>query len=92
MNSSASHKSSLLRRESAPSPVVIGIAAFTYFFGALGIYAFDPVFLPLAWGMGGGLVVSVYLTLEGKGSLLNPYTLFFASVVAGCVAGYFITK
>jgi len=91
-STTASGKSAFSRREKVPSPRAIGLAAFVYFFGALAIYTIDPVYLLGAWGMGGGLLVTVYLTRDAKGSLLNPYTLFFATVVAICLAGYAVSK
>ena len=41
-----------------------------------------------AWLMTGPLGISVYLTFDGRGSLLNPYTLFFSAIVAGAAGGH----
>ena len=76
------------RRESVPSPLAIGVSVFTYFFGALGVYRIDPGFLLMAWLMGGFLLLTVYMTFDARGSLLNPYTLFFAGTVLACLGGY----
>ena len=78
------------KREKPPSELAIGIFVLAYSFGALGVYYFDTRYLLLAWLMTGPLVVTVYMTYEGRGSLLNPYTLFFAAIIAACVFAYFL--
>lgn len=78
------------RREKVPSAELIAGSCATYFLGALGIGAIDSGFLLLAWLMTGFLAIALYLTLDGRGSLLNPYTLFFGGTVGASVAGYFV--
>ena len=67
-----------------------GVAIFLAIY-ALGFYAVgfhDPGYLLLSWLMTGPLAVTVYLTFDGRGSLMNPYTLFFAAIVLGSFAAY----
>ena len=67
-----------------------GVAIFLAIY-ALGLYAVgfhDPSYLLLSWLMTGPLAVTVYLTFDGRGSLMNPYTLFFAAVVLASFAAY----
>jgi len=67
-----------------------GVAIFLAIY-ALGLYAVgfhDPGYLLLSWLMTGPLAVTVYLTFDGRGSLMNPYTLFFAAIVLGSFAAY----
>jgi hypothetical protein len=35
--------------------------------------------------MVGPIGITVYLTFDGRGSLLNPYTLFFSALVAAAL-------
>ncbi len=81
------HRSSFLR-EKAPSPSAVCISVCVYFFGALAIYPFDHFFLLSAWLAGGPLLYTVYLTRDARGSLLNPYTVFFAGLVMFNLCGY----
>jgi hypothetical protein len=83
--------SAMFKREQAPSAGSLATAVSVYFFGALGIYKIDPSFLLGAWLFSGFLLLTVYFTFEMRGSLLNPYTLFFAAMVAGCLGGYVAT-
>jgi ABC-type Fe3+-siderophore transport system permease subunit len=76
------------RRERVPSPSAIGVCCAIYFLGALGVYTVDQGYLLFAWLMSGLLGVAVYLTLDLRGSLANPYTLFFAAVVMSSLGGY----
>ncbi len=75
-------------REKVPSPLAICTSICVYFFGALGVYVFDHVFLLSAWLAAGPLLFAVYLTRDAKGSLLNPYTLFFSGLVVVNLCGY----
>ena len=77
------------KRKKTPSDFSIGALAIAYFGGALAVGQFNRGFLLSAWLMTGPLFVSVYMTFEGRGSLLNPYTLVFAGVLTACVAAYF---
>jgi len=79
------------KREKPPSDLSIGALAFAYFGGALAVFKFDQGFLLSAWLAAGPLYVTIYMTFEGRGSLLNPYTLFFATVVIACIGAHFAT-
>ena len=58
-----SHFRSLaLKRKKVPSPLAIGGVVFVYFFGALGVCAFDPVFPLMVWLLGGLLALTAYFT------------------------------
>ena len=63
--------------------------AIAYFGGALAVGFFNQGFLLSAWLTTGPLFVTIYMTFEGKGSLLNPYTMFFATILVACIAAYF---
>lgn len=78
-------------REKIPSPMAISISVCTYFFGALAIYGIDHFFLLSAWLAAGPLLFTVYLTRDAGGSLLNPYTLFFAGLVMLNLCGYVVS-
>lgn len=79
------------KRKKPPADWAIGLLALVYFGGALGVGQFNQGFLLSAWLMTGPLFVTIYLTFEGRGSLLNPYTMFFATSLVACVGAYFFT-
>jgi hypothetical protein len=81
------HRSSFLR-DKPPSPLAVSLSVSIYFFGAMAVYPVDPTFLLAAWLSAGPLLYTVYLTRDAGGSLLNPYTLFFAGLVALNLCGY----
>jgi hypothetical protein len=81
----------LNRKEKIPSPLAICISVCIYFLGALFICEIDRVWLLSAWLFAGPLLFTVYLTLDARGSLLNPYTLFFAGSVVLTLGGYAAT-
>ncbi len=83
-------QSIVFRREKPPSARAICTAVCVYFFGALGVHMIDPGFLLMAWLMAGGLAFTIWLTIEARGSFLNPYTLFFAGAVAICLGGFIV--
>jgi len=70
---------------------MIAASCAVYVGGAIGVGLFDQGFLLLAWLMTVFLGVAVYLTLDAHGRLINAYTVFFTSVIALSVAGYFLT-
>jgi len=75
------------RRREKPLPAAaIAVSVLIYALGAAAAGYFGSGLLLFAWLMTGPLAVTVYLTFDGHGSLLNPYTLFFFAIVAGCVA------
>jgi len=79
----------LSRRREKPlseTGVAIFLAIYAVGFYAVGFH--DPGYLLLSWLMTGPLAVTVYLTFDGRGSLMNPYTLFFAAVVLGSFGTY----
>ena len=76
-------------REKAPSAAQIALSSAVYFLGAVGVGLHDRGFLLLAWLMAGFLGVAVYLALDGRGSLINSWTVFFGAVVSANVVGYF---
>jgi hypothetical protein len=78
------------KRERPPSPAAIAAFVLIYFGGGIGVQFADHGFLLFAWTMTGPLAISVYMTYEGRGSLLNPFTLFFSSVLLGSVGAHFI--
>lgn len=78
-------------REKGPSPTLIAVSCAAYFLGAAGIGQLDTGFLLLAWLMLGFLAIAVYLTLDAHGSLLNAYTLFFATLVGMSLGGFALT-
>jgi hypothetical protein len=79
------------KREKAPPAAAIAIFVLLYFFGGLGVRYFDSSSLLVAWLATGPLAVTVYLTYEGRrGSLLNPYTLFFAAILVAGVATHYL--
>ena len=79
------------KRKKPPSDLAISALAIAYFGGALAVGFFNQGFLLSAWLTTGPLFVTIYMTFEGKGSLLNPYTMFFATILVVCVAAYFFT-
>lgn len=81
------HRSSFIR-EKVPSPLAVSVSVCTYFFGALVTYPIDHTFLLASWLAAGPLHYTVYLTREARGSLLNPYTLFFTGLVMFSLGGY----
>lgn len=81
------HRSKFIR-EKVPSPLAVCVSVCTYFFGALAIYPIDHTFLLASWLAAGPLLYTVYLTREARGSLLNPYTLFFTGLVMFNLGGY----
>ena len=80
------------RRKKPPSDLAIALSMLAYFGGALAIYRYDQGLLLSAWLATGPLFVTVYMTFQGRASLLNPYTLFFATILVACVAGHFIAR
>ena len=78
------------KREKPPSDLAVCVLVVTYFGCALAVHYFNHGFLLSAWLTTGPLFVTVYMTFEGRGSLLNPYTLFFTAILVSCVAAYFI--
>ncbi|MGE4063224.1 MAG: hypothetical protein AB7E79_07625 [Rhodospirillaceae bacterium] len=76
------------RREKPLSPAAIAVSILIYALGAATAGYFGSGLLLFAWLMAGPLAVTVYLTFDGHGSLLNPYTLFFAAIVAASVAAH----
>ncbi len=78
------------KREKPNSEAVIAVFVLLYFGGALGVWYIDPTFLLSAWLMAGPLTVAVYSTHEERGRLLNPYALFFATIIVACVASHLI--
>ena len=78
------------KRKKPPSDWAVGALAIGYFGGALCVLHFDEGFLLAAWLTTGPLFVTVYMTFEGRGSLLNPYTLFFTTILVACITGHFI--
>jgi len=78
------------KREKPPSDLAVCVLVVIYLGGALVVDYFNRGFLLSAWLTTGPLFVTVYMTFEGRGSLLNPYTLFFAAILISCVAAYFI--
>ena len=83
-------RSAVFKREKPPTPLAISLALSIYFFGALGVYEIDHVFLLGAWLMAGFLLLTVYFTFDKRASLLNPYTLFFSAAVLLCLGGYIV--
>ncbi len=82
-------QSPLFKREKSPPPAAASLAVLGYFFGALGVHEIDPGYLLMAWMLAGLMALTIYYTVLGKGSLLNPYTMFFAAASMVCIAGYF---
>lgn len=81
----------LQRRRERPLPET-GLAIFLAIY-ALGLYAvgfLDIGFLLFSWLMAGPLAVTVYLTFDGRGSLMNPFTLFFAAIVLASFTAHFL--
>ncbi len=73
------------KREKLPSAMAVSACALVYALGAAGVGYFGTGLLLFAWLMAGPLGLSVYLTLDADGSLLNPYTLLFSAVVSGSI-------
>ena len=76
------------RREKPLSELGVAVFLAIYAFGLYAVGFIDPGFLLFSWLMTGPLAVTVYLTFDGRGSLMNPYTLFFAAVVITSFAAY----
>jgi hypothetical protein len=72
-------------REKMPSIGAISLFVLVFALGAVSVGYLGSGLLLLAWLMAGPLAITIYLTFDGRGSLLNPYTLFFGAIVAGCV-------
>lgn len=77
-------------REKPLSPSAVAVSLFVYALGASVTGYYGSGLLLFAWLMAGPLGVTVYLTFDGRGSLLNPYTLFFAAIVSASVALHFL--
>src|SRR5690606_31668151 len=76
-------------REKLPSQLSVAVSVLIYFVGGLAFSVLvDRGFLLFAWLMCGPLGLTIYLARELKHTLLNPYTLFFATLVVLGVAGY----
>jgi len=75
-------------RERPLSARATSVLVLVYAAGASGVGYFGSGLLLLAWLMTGPLGISVYLTFEGRGSLLNPYTIFFGTVVTAAVGAH----
>jgi len=82
--------SALFKPEAPPSVTAICIAVCVYFFGALGVSTINHGFLLMAWLLSGFLAVTIYMTIEARGTFLNPYTMFFATGVLICLGGYIL--
>jgi len=79
------------RRERYPSAQSVALGTLLFFASALSISFFDSRFLLYAWMMFGPLVIAIYMSIDGKTSLFNPYTLFFGANVVGGLIGFSIT-
>jgi len=79
------------RRERYPSAQSIALCTLLFFASALAISFFDARFLLYAWMMFGPLVIAIYMSVDSKASVFNPYTLFFGTNVAGGLVGFAIT-
>lgn len=77
-------------REKPLSPSAVAVSLSAYALGASATGYYGTGLLLFAWLMTGPLGVTVYLTFDGRGSLLNPYTLFFAAIVSASVALHFL--
>ena len=73
------------KREKPLSAVATSIFVLVYAAGASAVGYLGTGLLLFAWLMMGPLGITVYLTFDGRGSLLNPYTLFFSALVAAAV-------
>jgi H+/Cl- antiporter ClcA len=80
------------KREKPPPVTAITVFVLIYFVGGLGVRYFDSGSLLVAWLATGPLAVTIYLTYEGRGSLLNPYTLFFSTILVAGVATHFLVR
>ena len=78
------------RREKPLSEPGVAIFLAVYAFGLYAVGFLDPGFLLFSWLMTGPLAVTVYLTFDGRGSLMNPYTLFFTALVLASFAAHFL--
>ena len=67
---------------------MVALAGAVYCPTAIAIGLFDHRFLLMAWIMTGFLGLSLYLTFDRRMPLLNPGTLFFGTMVIGCLAGF----
>lgn len=76
------------KREKPLSPGATSIFVLVYAAGASAVGYFGTGLLLFAWLMLGPLGLTVYLTFDGRGSLLNPYTLFFAALVSAAVGAH----
>lgn len=76
------------KREKPLSASAISLFVLVYAAGATAVGYFEAGLLLFAWLMMGPLGITVYLTFDGRGSLLNPYTLFFSAVVAAAVGAH----
>ena len=73
------------KREKPLSAGATSIFILVYAAGASAVGYFGTGLLLFAWLMVGPLGITVYLTFDGRGSLLNPYTLFFSALVAAAL-------
>ena len=73
------------KREKPLTAGATSIFFLVYAAGASGVGYFGTGLLLFAWLMVGPLGITVYLTFDGRGSLLNPYTLFFSALVAAAL-------
>lgn len=76
------------KRESIPSPAAISIFILVFAGGAATVGSLGSGLLLFAWLMAGPLAVTIYLTRDAGGSLINPYTLFFAAIIAASLGAY----
>ena len=77
------------QRERLPAGA-FSAAILVYALGAAVAGYFGSGLLLFAWLMAGPLGITVYLTFDGHGSLLNPYTLFFSAVVLLSVGAHVV--
>jgi len=73
------------KREKPLSAGATSIFFLVYAAGASAVGYLGTGLLLFAWLMIGPLGITVYLTFDGRGLLLNPYTLFFTALVAAAL-------
>jgi len=76
------------KREKPASALAIAVLTAIYFGGSLAVYSFDHGFLLSAWLLTGPWFAAVCLAPEARGRLLSPYSLFLATALVACLAGY----
>lgn len=76
------------KRDKPLSARATSLFVLAYATGASAVGYFSSGLLLFAWLMAGPLAVTVHLTFDGRGSLPNPYTLFFGAVVAAAVGAH----